>query len=258
MTWGVEGRQRFRQTLCGAAALALAHGVLLAQAVSAQAPPALTPLGGGPSLPPAWALSGLPERYKVPTTQVTVQALDGLPAMRVWADHSWGGVSHNGPGVLRQGTRIAWSWRLEQPLPRANIELKALEDSPLKLCLSFDMPTNGLGLTERARLALARSASGMPIAAATLCYVWGNTQALEHQTASPVTSRVRYLVVSNLQTPLNAWQRIERDVQRDYSAAFGHEFAALPPIVAIGIGADSDNTEARSLGWVRLPQWLLP
>jgi hypothetical protein len=233
---------------------------MAAPGAPAALPAVLTPLGNGPQLPAPWRVEGLPEKFKVPDTAVTVELIDGEPALRVEADKSWGGAAHPGPGVLPAQMQIRFAWRLERGLPQADLSQKATEDLPLKLCFSFDMPTSKLSLGERVKLGIARTLAQQPIHAATLCYVWANGHALEHQQASVYTERVRYLVVDNTGSPLKTWRSHSRNLHQDFLRAFGHEAPGSNPVAvrAVAVGADSDNTQALSLGHVRLPRWDLP
>ena len=43
---------------------------------------------------------------------------------------------------------------------------------------------------------------------------------------------------------------IERSLASDFMAAFGHETAELPPLLALAVGADTDNTGSASLSYV--------
>ena len=43
---------------------------------------------------------------------------------------------------------------------------------------------------------------------------------------------------------------VERNLASDFMAAFGHETAVLPPLLALAVGADTDNTGSASLSYV--------
>jgi hypothetical protein len=204
----------------------------------------------GSQPPKPWAVAGLPTRYKIPVTQFDLSDLDGVQVLRIKAEKSWGSLVHPLNEAVKPNTVIRWRWRLDQPLPKADIRVKETEDSPLKVCLSFDMPTDNIPSTERALFKLAQLFTREKIPTATLCYVWGNKEAIGYEQASLFTSRVRFIVVANGASPSKTWVSYERNVHADFLAAFGQETQTVPALSAILVGADSDTTQGLGLGYV--------
>lgn len=200
--------------------------------------------------PKPWAVAGLPARYKIPVTQFDLSDLDGVQVLRIKAEKSWGSLVHPVNEAVKPNTVIRWRWRLDQPLPKADIRVKETEDSPLKVCLSFDMPTDNIPSAERALFKLAQLFSREKIPTATLCYTWGNKETIGYEQASLFTSRVRFIVVANAASPLKTWVSNERNVHADFLTAFGQETPTVPALGAILVGADSDTTQGLSLGYV--------
>lgn len=200
--------------------------------------------------PKPWAVTGLPARYKIPVTQFDLSDLDGVQVLRIKAEKSWGSLVHPLHEPVQPNTVIRWRWRLEQPLPKADIRVKDTEDSPLKVCLSFNMPTDNIPGAERALFKLAQLFTREKIPTATLCYVWGNKEAVGYEQASLFTSRVRFIVVANGASPLKTWVSNERNVHADFLTAFGQETQSVPALSAILVGADSDTTQGLGLGYV--------
>ena len=205
----------------------------------------------GSQPPKPWAVAGLPDRYKVPITQFDLSGLDGANVLRIKAEKSWGSLVHSLNEAVKPNTVIRWRWRLDQPLPKADIRVKESEDSPLKVCLSFDMPTDNIPSSERALFKLAQFFTREKIPTATLCYTWGNKEAVGYEQASLFTNRVRFVVVVvNDAGPLKTWVSNERNVHADFLAAFGEETQTVPPLSAILVEADSDTTQGQGLGYV--------
>ncbi|MFM7331025.1 MAG: DUF3047 domain-containing protein [Brachymonas sp.] len=201
--------------------------------------------------PPApWHVVGLPERYNKPVSQFELVDVDGIHVVRVRADRSWGTLVHPVKEVVKPGSLLRWRWQLVQPLPKADIHAKATEDSPLKVCLSFDMPAESIPSGERTLFKFAQFLSREKIPTATLCYIWGSKEAIGYEQASLFTARVRFVVLANESTPLKAWQSKERNIYTDFLKAFGHEAGTVPALTAITIGADADNTQGSSYGYV--------
>jgi hypothetical protein len=203
------------------------------------------------SQPPApWQVIGLPERFAKPISQFDLVDLDGAHVLRVKADKSWGTLAHPGNEAVKPSTVLRWRWRLDQPIAKADIHAKTTEDSPLKVCLSFDMPTDNIPSGERALFKLAQLFSKDKIPTATLCYIWGNKESIGYEQASLFTARVRFIVLANESTPLRVWQSKERSIYSDFLKTFGQEAVVVPSLSAILIGADADNTQGSSLGYV--------
>jgi len=256
----------------------------------------------GPSLlaPPgaaAWVSAPLPAQ-KLPPTRFDLREVDGRPAWRVESPASYGNLVHAVPGAGTQARTIAWRWRLDRAIERADLLTKAGDDAALKVCLLFDMPAERVPFVERQLLRVARAASGQALPAATLCYVWAPLLAAAPGTsagaaggawtgpgagpdkgagAGPVTGagigaaagaagaagpapralpnahtrRMRWMVLRGAESPLGAWQVEQRDLRADFLRAFGDETATVPPLVAVLVGADADNTGGHGLGWLQ-------
>lgn len=212
----------------------------------------LTAFSNTPGSQPAapWHTVGLPERYNKPVSQFDLVDLDGAHVLRVRADKSWGTLVHPINEAIKPSTLLRWRWRLEQPLVKTDIHAKATEDGALKVCLSFDMPADNIPSGERTLFKFVQFVSKEKIPTATLCYIWGGKEAIEYQQASLFTARVRFIVLANETTPLKLWQSKERNIHADFLKAFGHETGTVPALSAILIGADADNTQGSSAGYV--------
>jgi hypothetical protein len=205
-------------------------------------------LGSQPPKP--WQVVALPERLAKPVTQFDLTDVDGVHVLRVKADKSWGSLVHPVIEAVKPSTMLRWRWKLEQPLAKSDIHTKATEDSALKVCLSFDMPADNIPNSERALFKLAQAFTKEKIPTATLCYIWGGKEAIGYEQASLFTARVRFIVLANEGTPLRTWQSKERNVYADFLKAFGQEAVTVPALSAIIIGADADNTQGISTGYV--------
>jgi hypothetical protein len=236
---------RIHSALIGLAALA-ACGAALAQK------PVLTPLTGaeGATPPSPWRAVGLP-RNKVPLAQMDIASIDGVRALRLQTDKSYGTLVHEFPGgVPGTDTTIKWRWRLDQPIANADLRKKEGDDAALKVCVMFDMPLEQVPFGERTVLRLARSLSSELLPAATVCYI--SDRSLATGTALPniYSRRVRSIITDGQESPLKQWRPHERRVGDDFLKLFGDESKVVPPVVAVVVGADADNTGGSSLGYI--------
>lgn len=200
--------------------------------------------------PVPWRVVGVPGG-KIPLTTYALADIDGRKVLRVEAIKSYGNLVHPLAGAVPDATsRLRWRWRLDEPLRGADLRRREGDDSPLKVCTLFDMPLDKLGLIDRNLLRLASGATGEKLPSATLCYVWDSALAPGTLLANAYTARVRMIVVNSGEQRLGQWISHDRDLAADFKRAFGEESDTLPPLQAVLVGGDADNTGGRSLGWV--------
>jgi Protein of unknown function (DUF3047) len=214
--------------------------------------PVLTPLAGaeGEKPPAPWRAVGLP-RNKAPLAQMDIASIDGVRALRLQTDKSYGTLVHELPGgTAGLEATIKWRWRLDQPIANADLRKKEGDDAALKVCVMFDMPLDQVPFGERTVLRLARGLSSELLPAATVCYI--SDRSLATGTALPniYSRRVRSIIIDGQDTPLKQWRPHERRVGDDFLKLFGDESKVVPPVVAVVVGADADNTGGSSLGYI--------
>ena len=236
---------RIRNALIVLAALA-ACGIALAQK------PVLAPLAAGESAtPPApWRAVGLP-RNKAPLAQMDIVSIDGVRALRLQTDKSYGTLVHELPGgVAGLDATIKWRWRLDQAIANADLRKKEGDDAALKVCVMFDLPLDQVPFGERTVLRLARSVSSELLPAATVCYISDRTLTTGTALANIYSRRVRSIITDGQGSPLAQWRPHERRVGDDFLKLFGDESKVVPPVLAVVVGADADNTGGSSLGYI--------
>ena len=203
--------------------------------------------GGAPQAP--WKVIGLPSQTK-PFTTFAVVDIDGKRAVKIVADESYGNLVH---AVKAYGppAHLAWSWRIEKPLENADLREKRGDDNTVKVCVFFDMPMENVPFADRQLLRLARSKTTDPVPTATICYVWDRMLPVGTAIDNAFTRRQRYIVVESGNDRLDKWVAEKRDLAADFTKLFSDENGqAVPPIVGIAVGADSDNTHAHSISYV--------
>jgi hypothetical protein len=211
-------------------------------------------LADSATLNPAWQVSGLPGNKAAPGTRFESATLAGIAALKVSTDKSYGVLTHawRGPAPAQ----LAWQWRVDQPLAQADLATKAGDDAALKVCVMFDQPLADIPFLQRASLALARAATGQDLPNATLCYVSDSHYKAGTSGANPYTARVRYLVLTGPESAPGQWSAHKRRVADDFQKLFGQESTTTPPVIAVAVGADSDNTQGQSLAYLRDLRWL--
>lgn len=195
----------------------------------------------------AWRFVGV---AKLEPTRFEPVRIDGAPALRIDADASYGNLVHALPAGTAAGT-LRWQWRLDERNDVADLTRRDGDDTSLKVCALFDLPLGSVPFIERQMLRLARAASGERLPAASVCYVWDAKLAPGSVLDNRHSRRVRYIVARGAAAPLQRWLEEQQDLARDWKRVFGDESAETPPLAAIAVGADADNTGARSTGFVR-------
>ena len=203
-------------------------------------------------LHPKWQLSGLPDR-KTPLTRFEPVQVDGESVLSLRTQASYGVLTHRWQG--RAPTFLNWRWRLDQSLPNADIKIKAGDDAALKVCVMFDQPQADIPFLQRATLVLARRSTAQDLPNATLCYLWDSRYPTGTHGANPYTDRVRFLVLEGTESAKGQWVQQRRRIADDFALLFGQESKIMPPIIAVAVGADSDNTRGSSLGYLTRLSW---
>jgi hypothetical protein len=254
-----------------AALLVLSSGLAHAQVAQPQAQPEqtaqLAPLvQPDGKLSPAWRFVGFPKKQAdLPPTRFEAGNVDQQAALKVTTEASYGTWVH--PWLGSVPARLQWRWRLDLPLSGgkspADLLAKSGDDAALKVCVMFDLPLDNIPFVDRTVLRIARSVSGEPLPAATLCYVWDSAGPAPRQGVNPYTRRVRFISLQGRSAPLSRWVSESRDVGQDFATLFADELpkgaetprSDLPPVTQVVIGADSDNTASHSTGWIQRLHW---
>lgn len=202
----------------------------------------------GPQAPEPWHFSTLPR--KQPTRFEVVQQ-GAQRVLKVEADDSYGNLVHRTQVAPNAGTTLTWRWRVDQFVQNADLRTRDGDDGAAKLCVSFDFPVEKLPFAERAKLALARAATGEDVPSESLCYVWDDKQPKGTSLVNAFTQRIRMVVLeSGPTTPPGGWKEEHRNLLADYRLAFGHEAGGeVPDIVAVEVSADADNTHGHGLAY---------
>lgn len=233
------------------AALALLSCLAVLPGARAQGapPPILTAFSvtSTGAAPPPWHFSTLPHKK---ATRFEVVRLDGKAVLRVETDDAYGNLVHPLHVTLDAGATLAWRWRVDRFVEGADLRTRSGDDGAAKLCVFFALPTERLPFTERARLALARSATGEDVPSETLCYVWDGKEARNTALVNAFTQRIRMLVLESGPAAPGTWRSERRNLLADYQRAFGEEAGGLQPdVVGVAVSADADNTRGQGLAF---------
>lgn len=170
----------------------------------------------------------------------------GMTVLRAEADASVSALLREFPADTRARPLLRWRWKVENLLQKGDIRRKDGDDFPARIYVLFDYDPERLSFADRTKILLARVIYGAKVPAAALCYVWDNRNPPGTIVPNPYTDRVRMVVARSGAADLGRWMTEERDVARDFRAAFGED----PPMISgIVLAADTDNTGERAVAW---------
>lgn len=221
-------------------------------------PPGLAPLVVAETPVPVapWTLARLPGQT-LPVTRF-LPLRDAAPdgsgrtewMLGIEAEGSYGNLvqAFATPERRRQAaaSTLSWWWRIDERLAGLDLSRKAGDDTEIKVCVLFDLPLARVPLGDRLLLQVARSRTGEPLPAATICYTADPQRASGEAVDNAYSRRVRYLVLRGRGDDGQAWKQESRRLADDFRQLFGDESPDTPPVLAIAVGADADNTQARS------------
>ena len=227
---------------------------LMAVGEHAYAQSSLVPFSKATSdkVPAPWRLAGL-RKGKPPSAVFDIATIEDVKVLRLRTDKTYGASIFDINDFLpTSSTVLKWRWRLDEPVPHADLRRKSGDDAALKVCVLYDMSTELLPLSERVVLAVARALIDSGLPAAALCYVWDVTLPAGTLLNNAHTNRIKYWVLDGQgsEASLKTWKTHERHVGQDFLKAFGHESKSMAPVTAIVAAADSDSTKGSSLAYV--------
>jgi hypothetical protein len=140
---------------------------------------------------------------------------------------------------------LAWRWKVDRVVARANLERREGDDFAARVYVFFDLPLEALPFAARWKVRLARLLYGDAVPAAAICYVWDNVHAPGTTAWNAYTDRVRMVVLQSGAANVGRWVEERRDLAADFRAAFGAQSGPVPRVGGIGAGNDTDQTGER-------------
>jgi hypothetical protein len=134
---------------------------------------------------------------------------------------------------------LRWHWKVPALIPSADNTQRHLEDSPVRIVITFDGDKSKLPLDERLFADQFRTFTRQEFPYAILMYIWENRAPVGRVIDNLHTARIKMIVADSGAENLGRWRAETRNVYEDYRRAFGED---PPPIRSIGIMTDSDNT----------------
>jgi hypothetical protein len=181
----------------------------------------------GPGIPAGWKVRSV--RGKPPPT-FSIQADAGERSLRVEGRGAAAWLYRKLDVPLDSSAAMTWSWRVVETPPQADIQVKRLDDSPIRVFVVF-------GRWED----LGRSAHA-------IFYTWGNDADAELRMLSHVSRRIAIVRLAGSPSTDQGWRDARVNPSADFERAFGD---GAGPITTIGIMQDTDQTGDAAIAEIR-------
>ena len=198
----------------------------------------------GETLPPGWQ-PWILSRFKRPTAYRLVNE-QGRTVVSARAESSASGLIHPLKLDPHSYPQLHWHWKVDQLIQKADNTQKHLEDSPVRLVVSFGGDIDSLDIRDRMFFDNVRLLTGQQMPYATLMYIWENRAPVDTLLPNLHTTRIKMVVADSGDGKVGYWQDRLRNVAEDYRRAFGEEPGR---ITSVAVMTDTDNTGESALAY---------
>ena len=188
-----------------------------------------------------WTLS----KFKTPTRYALVD-YEGRTVVKAQADASASGLVHKLDIDPREFPVLSWQWKATALIKTADNRTKHLEDSPVRVVVTFAGDNDSLPLDDRIFSDNIRLLTGQKMPYATLMYIWENKAPLNAVLPNLHTTRIKMVVAESGDAKVGSWQDLQRNVREDFVRAFGEEPGQ---ITSVAVMTDTDNTGESTLAF---------
>jgi hypothetical protein len=152
----------------------------------------------------------------------------------------WAGYGTLFPDKPRRLDRRNGGWLVLEGVAATDLSQRGRDDRAIALYFVFSQ------VNDAAQSPLAQLTGG---SAHALIYVFGGKHARGSVVSSPhLQSRGKFIVLRPADSPRHQWLSESVDLADDYKRVFGAE---KPPLIAVAISSDSDDTRGRNLARLR-------
>ncbi len=188
-----------------------------------------------------WTLS----KFKKPTRYALVE-YEGRTVVKAHADASASGLVHKLNIDPREFPVLTWQWKTTALIKTADNRTRHLEDSPVRVVVTFAGNNDDLPLDERMFADNVRLLTGQQMPYATLMYIWENKAPIDAVLPNLHTARIKMIVAESGDAKVGRWQDMLRNVREDFVRAFGEEPGQ---ITSVAVMTDTDNTGENTLAY---------
>ena len=185
----------------------------------------------GSSLPPEWKVR-LVRGQSAPATEVVREEGSSVFRLSGAGRAAWF-YRELSPELAESPGSLDWSWRVIEAPPAADLRAKETDDSPIRVYVVFGKP----GLFNRA--------------GRIIFYTFGNAEPGDFSQPSHASDKMHVIRVDGADAR-RAWRDHTVDPFADYRRIWHRN---PPPITAIGVMQDTDQTGERAVAELRRLEW---
>ncbi|CAN5891931.1 hypothetical protein BH11GEM2_BH11GEM2_00870 [soil metagenome] len=188
----------------------------------------------GAGVPPGWNV----RKVRGQTAPVTeVLRTEGGPVFRIsgMGRAAWF-YRELSPELAESPGSLDWSWRVVEAPPAADLRAKETDDSPVRVYVVFGKP----GIFNRA--------------GRIIFYTFGNAEPRDFSQASHESDKMHVIRVDGADA-LRVWRDHSVDPFADYRRIWHRD---PPPITAVGVMQDTDQTGQGAVAELRRLEWRTP
>jgi len=141
---------------------------------------------------------------------------------------------------------LSWSWKVANIYQAGDVNLKAGDDYPARIYITFAYDAGKVGFWERVKFNTIKLFYGQYPPINAINYIWANKAPQGLIAPNPYTDRVKMFVIESGEEKIDTWIQETRNIADDYRTAFEEE---PPRISGIAIMTDSDNTGESAIAW---------
>jgi Protein of unknown function (DUF3047) len=179
-------------------------------------------------------------------TDYRIVELDGARVLKAHSMQAASGLLQEIVANPVETPYLRWQWKVPQLLSGADLSTRGVDDSPVRIIVSFDGDREKLDVEDRAMASMVKLFSGREMPYATLMYVWDNKLPVDVMLNNAYSNRAKMIVVESGAARTGQWLNFRRDLVSDFRRAFGEEPGK---IISIGVMTDSNRTETEAIAY---------
>lgn len=179
------------------------------------------------------------------TTEYSLTELDGHRVVMAESKASSSGMLRREKIDLNEFPVLEWSWKVGNLIEKGDVSQKDGDDYPARIYLMFDYSLKNLSWGQRNLIRLTRIIYGR-VPSRAINYIYANTEEPGLITQNPYTDLVTMVVVDSGKENTGQWRTYRRNILEDYRSIYGED---PPPVEAIAIMTDSDDTGESAVSW---------
>lgn len=178
-------------------------------------------------------------------TEYALTELDGRRVVKAVSYASSSGLLRRERIDLNEFPILEWSWKVGNLIEKGDVTQKDGDDYPARIYLMFDYDLKNLSWSQRNLIRLTRILYGR-VPSRAINYIYANQEPIGMITDNPYTDLVTMVVVDSGEENTGQWRTYRRNILEDYRSIYGGD---PPPVEAIAIMTDSDDTGLSAVSW---------